>query len=130
MKLRFVSVLALAGLILSLSFVFRKADGHESVRRAGSQATCLYKWLTAWASEEGGRFPADLQELSRKALGWDSKENLEAAISNVIEYRGAGLKVTDDPNLLLLRYRGDDGIEARVRVSGAASAFRASTPDK
>lgn len=118
MKRRVILAVLLAMGIAAGIVYFRNPEGIS--RRDALQAHDLHKWLTAYALDHGGAFPRDLNELTKKSCG---AENLEENLPNVIEYRGAGLTINDDPKLLLLRCRVKDhpGLECRVYLAGSGA---------
>ncbi|HWB04329.1 MAG TPA: hypothetical protein VG796_14970 [Verrucomicrobiales bacterium] len=122
MKARVVlSAFVILVAVLSAGVVYlwnpQTSRGRDAMK-ARNSAFDIHKWLYAYALDNGGAFPRDLNELTKKSYG---AENLEENLQNVIEYRGAGLTINDDPQQLLLRCRVKDrpGLECRVYLAGS-----------
>jgi len=118
--------LLLAGLLTFPALV--SCDPKRVPRSTGWQAATLYSLLLACASDDDGRFPPDLQTLYGRSLL--PKAKLDVLLAGVIEYRGAGLRVTDDPGRLLLRYKCEGGQVAQVMVSGRETVVSGPPPQR
>ena len=92
-------------------------------KAAANEAMNIHKLASTWALDHNGAFPPDLQMLRSGDYGPVSDDLL----AGVIEYRGNGLKTSDDGKLLLLRYRARNGYEVRVNLSGSCVARPLST---
>ncbi|HEX2749189.1 MAG TPA: hypothetical protein VHM91_14375 [Verrucomicrobiales bacterium] len=121
MKCRYLLSVLFAGMLLFPSCK------EEASKSAASDVSAVHKWLTAYALDSGGKYPDDLNQLLTKNYGADEAV-LKRVSANLIEYRGKGMTSSDDPDLLLIRYRVGGDKEFRMTVSGSGKTVPSSTP--